>query len=364
MKILHIINELSLDGGAENLVKDLVLGINRKGIKTDILVLEGYNRSPVQELRSNGINVISSGPDNIYSLFNFTKIMKLIDKYDIVHTHLFPAQYWYIISKLISRSTVKSVTTEHSTSNRRRNNIIFKYPEKFIYSKYDRIICISKGTEESLLDWIPSISKKTITIHNGIDINRFRNCQPYERKLLVPEAGPDSKLILMVARMSIQKDFETLISAAKLLPQEYHIILVGEGPKMGELKKLACELGISDRIQFLGIRDDVNRIMKSVDLFVLSSNWEGFGLVAIEAMASGLPVIASDVKGLSEIVKGYGLLFNKGDFQELARIIQDITLEKVNYKIVSERCKKRADDFGIDKVVDSYIEVYKELMQV
>ena len=119
------------------------------------------------------------------------------------------------------------------------------------------------------------------------------------------EIGEGEKIVLMVAAMREQKDHETLIRASKLLPQEYRIIFVGEGERMEEVQNYARENG-SASILFLGRRADVPSIMKASDVFVLSSKWEGFGLVVVEAAATGLPVVASDVDGLNGVVKTIG----------------------------------------------------------
>ena len=111
----------------------------------------------------------------------------------------------------------------------------------------------------------------------------------------------------MVARFSEQKDQPTLIKAIKELPENVHLLLIGEGTLKQKNENLAKEIGVSDKVHFLGFRNDVERILKTVDIVVLSSNWEGFGLAAAEGMAAGKPVIASKVEGLREIVDGYGL---------------------------------------------------------
>lgn len=361
MRVLNIINSLSV-GGAQRLIRDMVPIMNDKGIETEVLVLRKNNSTFEDELSKLGEYIIFTGIDKIYSPINIHRILKKIDNYDIIHTHLFPSQYWYIIANLINQSKCRSVTTEHNTVNRRRNKFIFRYPEKFIYTKYNKIICISESTEKNLCEWIPSINNKTITIHNGINLDKFKSSYSYQRHELIPGLAADVKLVLMVARMTKQKDYRTLIMAAKLLPDNYHIVIVGDGSDRDELYKLVYQLKLSNRVHFLGIRTDVERIMKSVDIFVLSSNWEGFGLVAIEAMASGLPVVTSDVSGLSQIVRGYGRLFPKGDYEKLASCIIETLSQNHIYSKLSKACFERSKEFTIEKMVDRYIEVYKSLI--
>lgn len=113
----------------------------------------------------------------------------------------------------------------------------------------------------------------------------------------------------MVARFAEPKDHRTLIEAIEKLPQNYHLILVGEGPLLEQSKKLTTYLSLEDRIHYLGFRSDVYQILKTLDIIVLSSDYEGLSLSALEGMAAGKPFLASNVQGLKELVESTGILF-------------------------------------------------------
>ena len=149
-----------------------------------------------------------------------------------------------------------------------------------------------------------------------------------------------------------------------LLPDHFKLILVGEGPLRNECELLVNVLGLEERVFFLGNRNDVESILKTADLSILSSKWEGFGLVAVEGMATGKPVIASNVTGLSEVVEGAGLLFEKGNELQLANIIKCLLLsENLNYyNEISQKCKIRAQQFDINTMVSKSISLYNNLM--
>lgn len=258
--------------------------------------------------------------------------------------------------------SLPSITTEHNTFNRRRNYIIFKYLDDKIYKQYDKIVCISEAAEKELLKWVPALKEKTTTIHNGIDLNKYNTSDPYHPSQIDSSINEENKLILMVARMDEQKDHETVIRAAQLLPDDVHILFVGDGPKRKGYEDKVKELNLKHRIHFLGIRHDVPRLMKSSDVFVLSSHWEGFGIVTIEAMASGMPVIVSDVPGFRDIVGDAGLLFKKGDSHELAKkIIYLLSSQREKLKL-KEKGLNRARMFSIEKTVEQYINLYKSIL--
>lgn len=363
MKVLNIISGLGR-GGAEILLKESLPFMKKKGVDSTILSLSMERDALVNELIEDGINVYKTGLNNVYSPRQIFKIEKYLRGYDLIHTHLLPAQYWTILAKIISNNKTPIVTTEHSTNNKRRGKKLFKITDKFIYDKYDKIICISQATKRNLDEWLPNLSAKSTVIYNGINLDKFKMAKPYSTNELLKGVTIDEniKLILMTGRLDIPKDHNTLIKAISLLPNEFHLVLVGRGRLKNKMMSLSKELEISHRVHFLGYRSDVERIMKSVDVYVQSSHWEGFGIAALEAMASGVPVIASDVDGLTEVVKDGGLLFPKGDYIALAKRIKDIFDSEEKYNHIANKCKLKSERFSIEKMVDEYLKTYEELI--
>ncbi len=369
MRVLHIINDLG-SGGAEKLIEETLPPLNKtKGIKADVLLLTDSENVFDEKLKDSGVNAGIVPIRNLYNPLNLYHIRKYIieGEYDIVHAHLFPTFYWVsIASKFIFKNKPKFVMTEHSTHNRRRKRDYLRYLEKFIYSSYDKIISISQQTQDNLVKWLkPSETQldRFIVIENGINIDRFKNAKPYNKVDICNTFTEDIRLVCMVARFSEQKDQPTLIKAIKELPENVHLLLIGEGTLKQKNENLAKEIGVSDKVHFLGFRNDVERILKTVDIVVLSSNWEGFGLAAAEGMAAGKPVIASKVEGLREIVDGYGLLFNKGDSGELSKLLNKLLNDHYLYKHISARCFDRAEDFSIDGTIQSIALLYENLLE-
>ncbi|HHW70100.1 MAG TPA: glycosyltransferase [Clostridiales bacterium] len=364
MKVLHIINNLG-SGGAEKLIEELVPRINKKeGFKVDVLLLTDRKNVFYKNLEDNNIKVdiISlrkpRSPKNIFHIRRHI----LEGRYDVVHAHLFPTIYWTsIASRLILKNKPKFVLTEHSTYNRRRGKKCLRYLEKFIYSSYDKIISISQQTQNNLISWLmPKQNEvdKFIVIENGIDIEKFKNAKPYKKSEFFYGFDESIKLVCMTGSFSQQKDQPTLIKAMKELPQNVHLLLIGEGPLKQKNEKLAKEIGVDNRVHFLGFRDDVDRIFKTSDIIVLSSHWEGFGLVAAEGMAAGKPVIVSNVPGLTDVVDGAGILFDKGNEKDLANKINSLLTDAGKYKEISQLCFKRAALFDINTMVKRYIDCY------
>ena len=374
MRILHVINNLG-SGGAERLIAEsLPLMKAYPGVEVELLLLTEANSVFLEGLKKEGIKVTSlNSGKNIYSIYNPLNILKIAKEitkksYDIVHVHLFPAQYWVALAKIFIKSRdFKLLTTEHNTNNRRRGKFYFRPIDKFIYSIYDCVISISSSTQENLLYWLmpeEKERKKFRVIENGINLDKFINAVPFDKRDFNEYITTQSKILCMVARFSEQKDHATLIQAMQRLPEHVHLLLVGEGPLRQEKEKLVVEMGLGKRVHFLGFRRDVERIIKTVDVVVLSSNWEGLPLAVLEGMAAGKPVIASRVSGLQDIVEDEEMLFEVGNEQELAEKISWLLNDERAYAEKAGEARKRSKKYDIKNMVDRYMETYFELCGV
>lgn len=369
MRVLHVINNLG-SGGAEKLIEESLPLLNKmEGVEADVLLLTDRQNVFQETLEEHHVNVHVVPFRNIYSPRNIFYIKEYIvqGKYDVVHAHLFPCQYWTsLASKLILQNKPKFVFTEHNTHNRRRDRSYLRSFEKFIYSGYDKIISISSKTQDSLISWLkprPSDLHKFVVIENGIDIDKFKNALPYKKEEICSGFTENVRLVCMVGRFSEQKDHTTLIKAIAKCPPEIHLLLVGEGPLKQKCMDLTTELAIENRVHFLGFRRDVDRIYKTSDIVVLSSHWEGFGLVAAEGMAAGKPMVASDVPGLAEVVGGAGILFEKGNCQELASKICKIATDKHLYRNIAGKCLERSCFYSIEQMVANLQALYCQLAE-
>ncbi|WP_175640165.1 glycosyltransferase [Metabacillus schmidteae] len=364
MRVLHVINSLDI-GGAQTLLNDALPEFEKKGVQSEVFVLKRSTEGNFeQQLKNKGIKIIYSNISNIYNPLQILELKKVIKKrkYDIIHSHTFPSQYWVSLLRNTFKKTPKFITTEHNTSNRRRELKVFKYIDTIIYKNYSKIICISNGTFDELITWTKNVKHKSVVVENGIALSKFTNAKPLEKAKLVPNFKVGDFIVLMVARLTNQKDHETVIRSAMNLPNHIHVVFVGDGEKHNEYEEMIKNHKLNNRVHLLGARADVPNIMKTADLFVLSSHFEGFGLVAVEAMASGLPVIASDVAGLTEVVSGAGCLFKKGDAEKLSTIITDLEENKNNRLSMIDAGKKRSSLFSIEKFVDEHIQVYKSIL--
>lgn len=349
MKILHIIESMEI-GGAQRLLKDLI-PIQNKSNKVGLLILRSVGSSFEKAVFDSGIKVYNINSSNIYSPVNILHIRKVLKDWDIVHVHLFPALYWTALASTGLDKVL--IYTEHSTHNKRRTRPYFRPIEKWVYSRYEKIICISDETKDNLEKWLKIESgDRLVTINNGVALSKFDSAG------IQPE-----NIITMVSRFAPAKDHATLIRAMKWVDPDYRLVLAGDGETRAECEKLAEAEGLIDRIDFLGTRSDIAEIIKRSYIGVQSSKWEGFGLTAVEFMAAGKPVVCSDVPGLSNVVGNAGLHFKVGDSVQLAKLINYLIQHKDSYSDYSKRGYERSKNFSILHMNDKYSGLYNTVIQ-
>lgn len=350
MRILHVIESLKI-GGAERLLSDM-LPLMAQQHQVTLLVNRDIDNDFSRRVKTAGVRVEVLRNVGLHSPKNIICLRKKFKDYDVVHVHLFPTSYWAALASMFS--SVPLIFTEHSTSNRRRGKWYFRPIEQFIYSRFQCVISISQQTQDALREWlqVSRDSSRFVVVNNGINLSAFshlHNQKDYPHTLV------------MVSRFAASKDQETVIRAMALLPNDLHAIFVGDGENLAHCKELAASLGVSDRTHFVGSQLDVASWLAKADIGVQSSHWEGFGLTAVEMMAAGLPVVASSVEGLRQVVEGAGILFEAGNAQELADAVSRLLSDTDYYKKIVCQCAARAVDYDIRTMVDQYLKIYSSL---
>jgi glycosyltransferase involved in cell wall biosynthesis len=356
MKVLQIINNLDI-GGAETVLKNYVLNNDDKDIQNHVCLLGGSETFILNQLREKKIKIHKMDLKSKYSAAAaLKKLRDIISKggYDCVHVHLFPGQYYG--AKLAKEfKGVHFIFTEHSTFNKRRE-IKALYPvEKWSYGSFEKIICVSEMTCRSLGEWMPSIKPKLNVVYGGIVMNEVHKNKP-----------PLYDAVLVGSLRGNEKGVDIFIKAIKSI--EGHIrkvAIVGDGVLKEELISLRDRLGLTDKIEFAGNVDNVNEYLSNTRMFVLPSRWEGFGLAILEAMAARLPVVASNVGGIPEIIEDGkdGILVPVEDVGALSKSILDVLQNEYKASVLAENAyKKVRERFSIEAHVKRLNSLYKSLI--
>lgn len=342
------------------MVVDLITRLKNDGDEVDLFIFDGTPSPLRREAEEAGIKVFVSGKGywqmwSPHHIFNIRKILKK-GKYDIINTHNTPAQVFTAIANGRKRWG-RMVTTEHNTTNRRREWKWYKRFDDWMYGKYDHIVCVGDKTRCNLEERIGCHPDKISVIANGIDLSRFSYPDVSCR-----ENNPSQKVVLMVSAFRLQKDHATLIKAMTYLPENYMLWLAGDGIMMGKTQDFVKSLRLENRVIFLGARDDVPQLFQKADVVVLASHYEGMPISAIEAMGSGKPFVASDVEGLRELVSGAGVLVPESDSAALASEIKKICENPDVAASIAEKCKERAALYDIDTTASKYYNLYRKLL--
>lgn len=359
MKILHVITSL-YTGGAEKLMVDLLPRIKDSGHDVELCVFCGDRTPFYKQLEEKEIIIHSfhEGMKQLYNPLNILRLYRLIQKgkYDIVHTHNTAPQLFTVMASVFCN--VALVTTEHSTKNRRRDKVYLKPLDKWMYSRYSQVICISDQAEENFHKYFGgNISKNVCVIYNGIEYFKYVNAIP-----AIDVRGIGSKIITNVAAFRHEKDQPTLIKAMQYLPIDFHLCLVGGGDEQRKalFEDMIVELDLRDRVHLLGLRCDVPEVLAASDYVVMCSHYEGLSLSSLEGMASGKPFLADDVDGLREIIKGNGVLFDHEDAKGFADSVLKLD-GNVKYKEqIIKQCQTKAESYDISVMTEKYLAVYEK----
>jgi len=355
MNIIHV-TTAPTGGGAELLVRELNKRLVDYNIKSEAI----YFTNPQKvSLLSNESCLDLDSPRSFRAISQFRKIIKNKLKKGtdlIIHCHLIWPLYYIPIA--VAGLNCKLIYTEHSTHNKRRQYLFFKPVEKFIYKRYESVICISNGTKNALNNWLDSsLADRLEVIYNG--------ARHFNKKLNVNIRYDNKISIISVGSLSKHKGFEYGIKAVAHLKSDIHkYLIIGEGPERSKLEELIKNNDLVNTVSLLGWVDDIEPYLHKSDLSLIPSLWEGFGLVAVEAFSAGLPVVASDVPGLNEVLNSDecpSILTEKENVNELVNGIRSFQTKINNGVDFRDSAVSCASKFTLDEMVKNYAQVYKNI---
>ncbi len=287
---------------------------------------------------------------------------ELNNGYDLVHTHQnFSGSVARLVAYLEGVPIVNTEHRDHESLSQIQNVV-----NSLTLPLADRIISNSQVTQNSFR-WYEHLlidHHKLGVIHNGVDVEQIQNV------ISDTNVGKDDIFrVCTAARMVPIKNQSNLIRAFNLVNKQHpesELILLGDGPLRGELEQLTAELQIEDCVQFKGNvpRKEVYEVFAQSDVFTIPSHSEGFCVAAVEAMASGLPVVASDIAVFHEVIQDGGLFVDQTNPEAFAQGILAIEEDEEKYQKTSIKAKQRATTkFSLDKCTNEYYRVYKDILE-
>lgn len=376
MKIVHVIAGLEL-GGVENLLRDLSLAQVRAGADVHLISLTTCGQVG-HALSVAGVSVRALGlrPDSIDALRLVRLGMWLrYEHADIVQTWMYHANLLGgLAARLVGPAPtvwgLHHVLDAEGGGLKPRTLQIARMGARLSGIIPSRIICCGQAVMNSHIDrgYAP---QRMVVIPNGVDVSRFRPDASAAREMRA-ELGVDdaTPLIGMVARYHPAKDHRSFIGAAALLHQkrpEAHFVLCGAGadPANAQLSMQVQAVGLRDSFHLLGVRSDLPRIYSGLDVAALSSRSEAFPLVLCEAMACGIPCVATSVGDCAHIVGNAGRLVPAGETLAMASAWLDLLqLQPSDRAALAERARERIrSEFDVELTARRYLELYRELAQ-
>ena len=342
-------------GGLERLLVDFSRLHDREQFELQFAALTELGQ-PAEDIRNSDCRVSSLNDGRVHRVRQLYRLMRLLrrSRIDVVHTHNTYAHFYGALAAKLAGVPVV-VNTQHGRGCGQgwKAKAQFRIANRFA----NRIVGVSQDAANLCRDQDQRAADRITTIWNGIDLEKF-TCR-----------GPSDKLAaISVSRLSPEKDLATLLKAVAIAAAEvpdFRLKIVGDGREKSSLQTLARQLGIDGRVEFLGERRDVPDLLAGAGFFVSSSLTEGISLTLLEAMAVGLPIVATSVGGNPEVVVDgeTGWLVPAGDAQALAAGIVEMCHGREAWQAMGLLGRRRVEQhFDIRKMVGQYESLYRELL--
>jgi len=355
LRVCHVSMTL-LTGGLERLLVEIARHCDSQAFELHFVALDGVGQ-PAQDIELLGWPVTSL---NVTGSLNRRKRLSTLtellrrEQFDVVHSHNTLAHFYATAAAKWAGVPVV-INTQHGRGCGQSWKARLQF--RLANLRTDRIVGVSHDATELCRRDDPFSKRRMQVIWNGIDLQRFAF------------SGPITQPVAMsVARLSPEKDFATLLRATQLVVQEYpafRLRIVGDGRERSRLETLRQELGLERHVEFLGERHDVPQLLAQAGFFVSSSTSEGISLTLLEAMAIGLPIVATQVGGNPEIVLDgqTGRLVPSQSPEQLAAAMRELLADPSLWSVYGALGRKRVEEqFDITHMVTQYEQLYRELL--
>ena len=363
IKVAHVIRVFSY-GGAEVLLRECFAHpYFKEEVISDLYILDHKKLGLVSEAKPNLNAVHHYRISSLKFVFEYIKFLRQIikGKYDIVHVHL-PAAGWMTIPAKLFTGKTKFIYSEHNLATH-----YAKYNYYLIglaYRFFDCVICVSHEVSEVIKKlqkgWFFS-SKKTITILNGIDTNKFSNTQRFEKNT------NKNFTVGLVARFRPQKRVDRWVEVAaetyKLNPA-INFLMTGDGPDDNMLREKITTLNMQGKIKLPGMLSNTADTFKQIDIFLLTSDFEGLPLALLEAVSAGCIPVVSNVGGIKQLsFDGFGYKFDEFNAATIAKIIAAYAADPEKLKTESLKARRFVEqNYSLTKQVHEIVDLYREMI--
>ena len=358
MKLLFVVPQMTT-GGAEQVVYDLCSGLLHRGHGIGLASAGGHL---ADELAKVGVHIVTvRGLDRRWPMgmaraaFRLARVLRQ-DTYDLVNAHSLTTSLISFMALRLTRSRARHVFTLH-------------LPEKLWYYRVmgrtlgwtvDQVVTVCRDNRTRLVN--SGVDENRIrVIYNGVDVDRF---SPEPR-----EKGENRFRIGILGRLIERKGHADLLQALSslvggMVPTDVYLDIIGDGPMRDDLKQLTLDLGLKENVSFLGDRRDVPALLQELDVLAMPSTYEAFPVAILEALSSGLPVVATAVNGITEVIKHgeTGFLVQPHDIEGLAQALATVAQSPDLRRHLSlNGVREVKERFSIRQMLDAYEETFQTL---
>ncbi len=361
-------------GGSGVVATELGLELSKRGHEVHFIT---YNQPVRLELLSNNVHyhevTVPEYPLFHYQPYELALSSKLVDmvklhRIEILHVHYaIPHAYAaYMAKKILIESGVyvPIVTTLHGTDITLVGSHPFYKPAvTFSINKSDAVTAVSQSLKDDTMRLF-DIKNDINVVPNFIDLDKYKSSYTDCQRAIM--ADDDEKIITHISNLRPVKRAQDVVSIFYNIQKEMpaKLMLVGEGPDRESIEARCLELGIMDKVIFFGKSNEINKILCFSDLFLLPSKTESFGLAALEAMASGVPVISSNTGGIPEVnvhgVSGY--LSNAGDVEDMTKNALYILSDEKRLQTFKDNARKESLKYDLHMIVPKYEAIYEDTL--
>jgi glycosyltransferase involved in cell wall biosynthesis len=373
INVLMVITDLNL-GGAERVLEMIVQNLDPQ--KYQFIICSLKKKGVIgQRLEKQGFKVIAlhtGEKENIWNWLDGLRVLMHLflicrrEKIDLIHSHLFRANVLSRIAGGLLVGTPFIISSIHILEEEKKYHL---WLEHLTSPLADKIIAVGEEVKKFMIEKAKIPTDKLLTIHNGIEINHLKkeiSTQKLQKEL---KLKPETKIITTVGRLACQKGHIYLLQALKLVlekEREVNLLVVGEGPLRKFLEEISREMGVREKVSFLGVRENIEEILALTDIFVSASLWEGLPLSVMEAMASGRPVIVTDIASHRELVEDRvtGLLVPVKNPFALAKAIKELLGHEERRREMGEAGRQKVEkNFSLQKMVEKTERLYQDLLR-
>ncbi|HUW84700.1 MAG TPA: glycosyltransferase [Phycisphaerae bacterium] len=369
LRIVQLITEMA-PAGAEKVVHDLAIGLSAKGHQVHVATLLDAPGAPAtltDDLARHGVSITRLRMRSKGDLPRLSALASLLRRSSphVLHTHLWHADLAAkALLPAVWRRRPMLLSTIHIPD---RRPVHWRFAiDRLTQLWVDQIAFVSPSVMHFYRRRVGLAAHKCVVVPNGIDLAAYQALPDRLHARAQWISTSAEPVIGTIARLDPQKGLPALLHAFSILARRWKraaLLIAGTGPERQALEDLAVKLGVADRLHMLGFQQDVRPVLAALDVFVLPSRWEGFGLATLEAMAAGLPVVVTDVPGSRDLVQHEqtGLVVPPNDSDALARAIARC-LSHTDLRVqLGQRARIAAGAFTVQKMVDRYEQLYLAL---